>query len=57
MNDTVTGKISSLGAFFVVLFAVIGVVELANQPAMARQANPVAVPEPGAVLQLSLIPI
>ena len=51
MNDTVTGKTSSLGAFFVVLFAVIGVVELANQPAMARQANPVAVPEPGAVLQ------
>ena len=51
MNDTVTGKISSLGAFFVVLIAVIGVVELAHQPVMASQATPAALTEPDALVQ------
>jgi len=51
VSDTVTGKISSLGGFFIALIAVIGAVELANQPVMARQGTPVAVTEPGALLQ------
>ena len=51
MSDTVTGKISSLGGFFIALIAVIGAVELANQPVMARQGTPVAGTEPGALLQ------
>ena len=46
-----TGKISSLGGFFIALFAVTGAVELANQPVMARQVTPVAATEPGALLQ------
>lgn len=46
-----TGKISSLGGFFIALIAVIGAVELANQPVMARQGTPVAGTEPGALLQ------
>ena len=51
MSDTVTGKISSLGGFFIALIAVAGAVELANQPVMARQVTPVAGTEPGALLQ------
>lgn len=51
MSDTVTGKISSLGGFFIALIAVTGAVELANQPVMARQVTPVAGTEPGALLQ------
>ena len=51
MNDTVTGKISSLGAFFVVLIAVIGAVELAHQPVMASQATPAALTEPDVLVQ------
>jgi len=47
----VTGKISSLGGFFIALIAVTGAVELANQPVMARQVTPVAGTEPGALLQ------
>ena len=46
-----TGKISSLGGFFIALIAVTGAVELANQPVMARQVTPVAGTEPGALLQ------
>lgn len=46
-----TGKISSLGGFFIALIAVAGAVELANQPVMARQVTPVAGTEPGALLQ------
>jgi mono/diheme cytochrome c family protein len=51
VSDTVTGKISSLGGFFIALIAVTGAVELANQPVMARQVTPVAGTEPGALLQ------
>ena len=51
MSDTVTGKISSLGGFFIALIAVIGAVELANQPVMARQVTPVAATEPSGLLQ------
>ena len=51
MSDTVTGKISSLGGFFIALIAVTGAVELANQPVMARQVTPVAATEPGGLLQ------
>jgi len=51
VSDTVTGKISSLGGFFIALIAVAGAVELANQPVMARQVTPVAGTEPGALLQ------
>jgi len=47
----VTGKISSLGGFFVALIAVTGAVELANQPVMARQVTPVVAMEPDALLQ------
>ena len=46
-----TGKISSLGGFFIALIVVTGAVELANQPVMARQVTPVAGTEPGALLQ------
>ena len=46
-----TGKISSLGGFFVALIAVTGAVELANQPVMARQVTPVVAMEPDALLQ------
>ena len=46
-----TGKISSLGGFFIALIAVTGAVELANQPVMARQVTPVAGTEPGVLLQ------
>jgi cytochrome c551/c552 len=47
----VTGKISSLGGFFVALITVTGAVELANKPVMARQVTPVVAMEPDALLQ------